>query len=105
MEFWDKFSSYFLIYIIVTKINAAALLADSVITSLGDSVAWIANWRLLTSIIYAFVSFMVGIVFTVPNGWQMVLDTFKAVEISSILLLPFMVRILARKFKILRFSI
>ena len=97
MDFWNESSSsflpLFLTYIIVTKVNATALLADSVMTSLGESVAWIANWRLLTSIFYSFVSFILGIIFTVPNGWQMLLNTYKAVEIATILLLPFIVSI------------
>ena len=86
----------------VTKLNAASVLTDSVITSLGDSIAWLANWRLLTSIIYAFVSFIFGLIFIVPNGWQMVLITQKALEVSSVLLIPLVViLILVLKLKVI----
>ena len=75
----------------VTKFNVASLLADCVITSLGESITCIENWRLLTSIIYALISFILGLVFILPNGWQMVLNTHKAIETSSIVILPFIV--------------
>ena len=92
---FDEEGSYFpilfILFVALTKLNAASLLTDSVITSLGDSVAWLTNWRLLTSIIYAFVSFIFGLIFIVPNGWQMVLNTLKALEVSSVLLIPFVV--------------
>ena len=91
------FSLLFLFYVMVTKFNAASVLTDSVITSLGDSIAWLANWRLLTSIIYAFVSFILALIFTVPNGWQMVLNTQKALEVSSVLLMPLLVSNFRRK--------
>ena len=92
---FDEEGSYFpilfILFVTLTKLNAASLLTDSVITSLGDSVAWLTNWRLLTSIIYAFVSFIFGLIFIVPNGWQMVVNTLKALEVSSVLLIPFVV--------------
>ena len=96
------FPVLFLVYVTLTKLNAASVLTDSVITSLGDSIAWLANWRLLTSIIYAFVSFIFGLIFIVPNGWQMVLITQKALEVSSVLLIPLVViLILVLKLKVI----
>ena len=82
----------FILFILVTKLNSMAILTDSVLSSIEDSLSWVYNWRLLTFVIYCFTSFGLGIIFVVPNGSQILQNTRYAVESSSILLSFIMVR-------------
>ena len=82
----------FILFILVTNLNSMAILTDSVVLSIKDSLSWVSNWRLLTYVIYCFTSFGLGIIFIVPNGSQILQNTQYAVESSSILLSFMMVR-------------
>jgi len=76
----------FILFILITKLNSMAILTDSVVSSIEDSLSWVADWRLLTFVIYCFASFALGLVFILPNGSQILQNTHYAVEASSILL-------------------
>ena len=82
----------FILFILVTNLNSMAILTDSVVSSIEDSLSWISNWRLLTFVVYCFISFGLGVIFLVPNGSQILHNTRYAVELSSILLSFIMVR-------------
>lgn len=81
----------FIVFIIICKLNAIAILTDSVISSLTDSLSWMANYRVLTFVTYCFASFSLGLFFIVPNGYQLVENTRYSTEAASLLLLPLMV--------------
>ena len=85
-------ASLFIVLIIVTKLNSVAILTDSVISSMEDSLSLISNYRLLTFVVYCFASFLLGLIFIVPNGYQLLHNTRYALEASNVLLLPLMVR-------------
>ena len=61
----------------------------------------VADWRLLTFVIYCFASFALGLVFILPNGSQILQNTHYAVEASSILLSFIMVCMYFSKFGLL----
>ena len=86
-------SVLFFLYIILTSINTVAILGEALISTLEDTCSWASKSRILTPSTFCFTSFLLGLIFLLPNGYQLLHNTTYALETASVLYIIFIVSI------------
>ena len=80
----------FLLFIVLAKLNAIAILKEAVVSSLTDYLAS-SKWNLLSGVTCCFGLFLLGLLFIVPNGSEILANTQFATQTAAIILLPMIV--------------
>ena len=86
-------SVLFFLYIILTSINTVAILGEALISTLEDTCSWASKSRILTTSTFCFTSFLLGLIFLLPNGYQLLHNTTYALETASVLYIIYIVSI------------